>query len=49
VDNSIKLKELQVITRALRKGAKGLGFFWVGGEDGVFHPFPKEVFFKRLG
>jgi hypothetical protein len=28
VDNSIRLKELQVVSGALRKGDKGLGFFF---------------------
>jgi hypothetical protein len=27
MDNSIKLKELQVVSGALRKGDEGLGFF----------------------
>jgi hypothetical protein len=27
VDNSIRLKELQVVSGALRKGDEGLGFF----------------------
>jgi hypothetical protein len=27
VDNSIRLKELQVVSEALRKGDNGLGFF----------------------
>jgi hypothetical protein len=53
------LKELQVVSEALRKGDNGLGFFlsfpkgWGSlGEEGMmgyFHPFPKEVFFKGLG
>jgi hypothetical protein len=54
VDNSIKLKELQVISGALRQGDERLGtffflfqkgFFWVRrGGKGRFHLFRKEVF-----
>jgi hypothetical protein len=29
MDNSIKLKELQVVSGVLRKGDKGLGFFFL--------------------
>jgi hypothetical protein len=40
VDNSIRLKELQVVSAALRKGDEG--------RMDQFHPFPKEFFFKGL-
>jgi hypothetical protein len=56
MDNSIRLKELQVVSGALRKGDERLGkkkvfqkgFFWVkrGWRMDQFHPFPKEFFFK---
>jgi hypothetical protein len=58
MDNSIKLKELQVQNGALRKRDKGLqflfhfqkGFFWVrkGGWDNST-PFQRRFFFKGLG
>ncbi len=53
VDNSIKLKELQVVNGALRKGDEGLGivvffskrvFFGWGGEDGVIPPLSERGF-----
>jgi len=28
MDNSIRLKELQVVSEALKKGDEGLAFFW---------------------
>jgi len=58
VDNSNRLKELQVVSGALKEGDKGLGFIFLFqkgvffGEEGrmdKLHPFPKEVFFKGLG
>jgi hypothetical protein len=54
VDNSIRLKELQVVNGALRKGDKGFKCFFLFQKDflwvrrGRFHPFPKKVFFKGL-
>jgi hypothetical protein len=58
VDNSIKLKELQV-TGALKNGDEGLGivvffskrvFFWVRrGGWGNATPFQRRFFFKKLG
>jgi hypothetical protein len=59
VDNSIKLKELQVVRGALRKRGWGLtilfyffqkGFFWVGrGGWSNSTPFQRMFFFKGLG
>ncbi len=57
MDNSIRLKELQLINGALRKGGEGLGFvfffkrvlFGWGGEDGVIPPLSKGGFFQGLG
>jgi hypothetical protein len=58
VDNSIRLKELQLVSGAFRKGDVGLGFFFsfpkgffLGeeGRMGVILPFSKGVFFKGLG
>jgi len=55
VDNSIKLKELQVENGALRKGHKGLqffflfqkGFFWVRrGGWGNSTPFQRRLFLR---
>jgi hypothetical protein len=56
VDDSIRLKELEVVSGALRKGDKGderlgnkIKFQVFLGEEGrtdQFHPFPKEFFFK---
>jgi hypothetical protein len=40
VDNSIRLKKLQVVNGALRKGDEGLGFF-------IF--FSKKYFWVRRG
>ncbi len=56
MDNSIKLKELQVVTGALKKKGRGIrivfffqkGFLGWGVEDGVIPPFSKVGFFKRL-
>ncbi len=57
MDNSIRLKELQVVSGALRKGDERLGkkkcfpkgvFFGEEGRMDQFHPFPKE-FFLRIG
>jgi hypothetical protein len=59
VDNSIKLKELQVVNGVLRKGDNMLGiyflfpkgfFIWVkrGGWDN-FTPFQRRCFLKGLG
>ncbi len=53
MDNSIGLKELQVVNGVLRKGDEGLGFFFFfkrvffgwGGEDGVIPPLSKGGFF----
>ncbi len=57
VDHSIRLKELQAINGALRKGDERLGFlflfqknfFWVttGGCDNSTH-FQRKFFFKGL-
>ncbi len=56
--NSIRLKELQVVSGVLRKWDEGLGnifsfpkgFFLVEeGRIDQFQPFPKEFFFKGLG
>jgi hypothetical protein len=52
-DNSIKLKELQVVSGALRKKDKGLGiffnfskeFFWIRKGGWVIPPFSQGVFF----
>jgi hypothetical protein len=44
MDNSIRLKELQVVSRTLRKGDEGLRF--------CFHFFSKECFLgeeERMG
>ncbi len=60
MDNSIKLKELQVISGALRQGDERLGtffflfqkgFFGWGGEgrEGAIPPFSKRGFFRGLG
>jgi hypothetical protein len=59
VDNSIRLKELQVVSGALRKRDKGLGFFYFLFQKGFFWvrrrgwgnstPFQRSVFFKGLG
>ncbi len=58
MDNSIKLKELQVENGAIRKGDEGLqflfsfqkGFFWVRrGENGIIPPLSEGGFFKGLG
>jgi hypothetical protein len=40
VDNSIRLKELQLVSGALRKGDEGLGFFF---------SFPKGCFLGEEG
>jgi hypothetical protein len=58
VDNSIRLKELQILTAVLGKGDEGLEilfyslkeFFWVrrGGWD-KSTPFQRKFFFKGLG
>jgi len=57
VDNSIRFKESQVVSGALRKGDMGWFFFlkfqkgFFPGEEvrmDQFHPFPKEFFFKGL-
>ncbi len=53
MDNSIKLKELQVVSGVLRKGDEGLrflfffqeGFLGWGGEDGIIPPLSKISFF----
>ncbi len=46
MDNSIRLKELQVVREALKKGDEGLAFFWGWkGEDGVNSPLSKASFF----
>jgi hypothetical protein len=54
VDNSIRLKELQVVSGTLRKGDKGLILFFIfskrvffgwGKEDGSIPPLFKGVFF----
>jgi hypothetical protein len=55
VDNSIKLKELQVESEALSKKDKGLNFFlfkgiffgW-GKEDKIIRPFYEEFFWVGL-
>jgi hypothetical protein len=56
VDNSIKLKELQVINGALRKTDERLGtflffskraFFGSGREDGIIPPLSTRGFLKR--
>ncbi len=58
MDNLIRLKELQVVGGALRKGDKGLGFFFLfsqkgffgwGGEDGVIPPLFNGVFLGGIG
>ncbi len=58
MDDSIKLKELQVVSGALKKGDKGLqynyyffkrGFFGWRGEGGVIPPLSKGHFFKGIG
>ncbi len=58
MDNSIRLKELQVINGALKKRDERLGFsfsfskgfFWVKkGGWGNSTPFQKEVFLKGWG
>jgi hypothetical protein len=36
VDNSIRLKKLQVVSRALRKKDEGLGFFFFLVQKGIF-------------
>jgi hypothetical protein len=55
VDNSIKLKELQVVNGVLRKGDKRLGFsflfqkgFFLGEEEGSGNstPFQRRFFSK---
>jgi hypothetical protein len=57
VDNSIRLKELQVVGGDLRKGNEGLekfffffqkGFFWVSTKVGRINStlFPKEFFLR---
>ncbi len=53
MDNSIRLKELQVVNGALKKVDEGLkffflfqkGFFRLRGEDGVIPPLSKGGFF----
>jgi hypothetical protein len=56
VDNSIRSKELQVVSETLRKGDEGLGiffffqkgfFFECRGEDGSILPLFKGVFSLR--
>ncbi len=57
MDNSIKLKELQILTRTLRKGDKGLEhnnnnnskkkIFEGGWEDGVIPPLSQRKFILR--
>jgi hypothetical protein len=55
VDNSIRLKELQIVSGVLRKGEKGLGlvfsfskgFFWVNkGGCGNFIAFQRRFFLR---
>ncbi len=57
MDNSIRLKELQVVSGAWRKGARGFfkksfsKWFFLGEEAriGQFHPLPNEFFLNGLG
>jgi hypothetical protein len=58
VDNSIKLKKLQVISGALRKGDEGLGTFILFFQKGFFlvrkggwgkTPFGKRQIFLGMG
>jgi hypothetical protein len=54
VDNSIRLKGLQVVSGVLKKGDEGLrisfsfskGFFGEEGRMDQFHPFQRSFFLK---
>jgi hypothetical protein len=59
VDNSIKLKELQIVNGVFKKRDKGLRFYFilffskefclgeVGGEDGIIPPLSKGGLFCK--